>query len=253
MLPDRPETLDSINNLAEVYNARGRYREAEALYRESLEAKRRVLGPEHLAALQTAQNLADVYAAEGRHEEAEKLSRETVAISRRVLGADHSLTLVMMGSLARDYADEHRYPEAERLASEVLETSRRVLGADHPSTLAALSRLADVDNAQGLFARAAPLAQEARAGYERIGSKTGPGLGNARAALGRALTGLKRYSEAEAEFLGAEGLLSAGKGRDYKQCLESVVEMYRAWDRSEPDKGHAAQAETWKAKLDSPQ
>jgi Transposase DDE domain/Tetratricopeptide repeat len=39
-----PQTLTSLNNLAFLYNAQGRYGEAEPLYREALQGRREVLG-----------------------------------------------------------------------------------------------------------------------------------------------------------------------------------------------------------------
>jgi hypothetical protein len=45
--PDHPDTLDSRSNLARVLAARGRLEEAEAEYRAVLEARTRVLLPDH--------------------------------------------------------------------------------------------------------------------------------------------------------------------------------------------------------------
>jgi hypothetical protein len=42
-----PQTLISLNDLAVLYQAQGRYGEAEPLHREVLEARRDVLGPRH--------------------------------------------------------------------------------------------------------------------------------------------------------------------------------------------------------------
>ena len=36
-----------MNNLADVYDEEGKYAQAEALYSQTLEIQRRVLGPEH--------------------------------------------------------------------------------------------------------------------------------------------------------------------------------------------------------------
>ena len=44
---DHPDTLQSVNNLAALYQTQGRYREAEPLYRRALAASEKVLGPEH--------------------------------------------------------------------------------------------------------------------------------------------------------------------------------------------------------------
>jgi hypothetical protein len=74
-------------------------------------------------------------------------------------------------------------------------------------------------------------------------------MGEARAALGGALTGLKRYAEAEPELIEAERLLSTEKNGGYKKCVEALVTMYERWEQSQPGKGHRASAATWKAKL----
>ena len=44
--PEHPDTLASVNNLAGLYEATGRYEAAEPLYQRALEASERVLGPE---------------------------------------------------------------------------------------------------------------------------------------------------------------------------------------------------------------
>ena len=44
---DHPDTADSLNNLAGLYHAQGRYDEAEPLYDEALSITRRVLGADH--------------------------------------------------------------------------------------------------------------------------------------------------------------------------------------------------------------
>ena len=56
--PEHPETLISVNNLAELYKAQGRYGEAEPLYKRALAASERALGPEHPDTLASVDNLA---------------------------------------------------------------------------------------------------------------------------------------------------------------------------------------------------
>jgi tetratricopeptide (TPR) repeat protein len=41
---EHPDVAQSLNNLALLYNSQGRYSEAEALYKQALELKRRNLG-----------------------------------------------------------------------------------------------------------------------------------------------------------------------------------------------------------------
>jgi len=58
---EHPDTLQSVNNLAAVYDAQRRYGEAGPLFRRALDAYERVLGREHPQTLISANNLAELY------------------------------------------------------------------------------------------------------------------------------------------------------------------------------------------------
>jgi Flp pilus assembly protein TadD len=75
---DHRETLTRVNNLASMYNALGRGREAEPLYRRALEGRLRVLGEEHIDTLTSVNNLAALYYGQGRYAEAEPLFKPHV-------------------------------------------------------------------------------------------------------------------------------------------------------------------------------
>ena len=45
--PDHPRCRASLNNLAELYRAQGRYADAEPLYKRSLAIREKALGPDH--------------------------------------------------------------------------------------------------------------------------------------------------------------------------------------------------------------
>jgi hypothetical protein len=65
-----------MNNLASTLLQENRYAEADKLYAEVLQAKRRVLGPEHPDTLLSMGNLASALRGEQRYAEAEKLLLE---------------------------------------------------------------------------------------------------------------------------------------------------------------------------------
>ena len=67
---EHPQTLVSINNLASVYSATGRYSEAEPFYDRVLEARERVLGPPDPDTLNSVTNFGFLYEATGRYDEA---------------------------------------------------------------------------------------------------------------------------------------------------------------------------------------
>ena len=66
----------------------GRYDEAESMYQETLETRRRTLGAEHPDTLTSLNNLAASYYSQGRYDKAESMFRETLEIRRRTLGAN---------------------------------------------------------------------------------------------------------------------------------------------------------------------
>ena len=68
-----PDTLGTVENLANVYRNQGQYEKAEQLYQHVLEGREEKLGSKHPDRLATADELAAVYQSQGRHEDVEKL------------------------------------------------------------------------------------------------------------------------------------------------------------------------------------
>ena len=81
---EHPDTLASVNNLAALYHAQGRYGEAEPLFKRALEASERVLGKEHPDTLASVNNLAALYFAQRDWTRAAQFwRRSTAAIAAR--------------------------------------------------------------------------------------------------------------------------------------------------------------------------
>ena len=88
-------------NLATVLAKEDHYAEAENLVRETLDTRRRVLGPEHPDTVHSMSHLSNLLSDEGHYAEAEKMKRETLDIQRRVLGPEHPETLMSMVDLSQ--------------------------------------------------------------------------------------------------------------------------------------------------------
>jgi tetratricopeptide (TPR) repeat protein len=82
-----PDVATSLNNLAGLYRAQGRYDEAEPLYRQALELSRELLGERHPDVATSLNNLAYLYQSQGRYDEAEPLYRQALELSRELLGS----------------------------------------------------------------------------------------------------------------------------------------------------------------------
>ncbi len=123
-----------MNNLARLYQAQGRYGEAEPLLRETLQRSREALGPQHPDTLVDMNNLAALYRAQGRYDEAEPLLREALQRSREALGSAHPRTLATELNLVIMLAAEGRIAAAAALHRQMEPQVLSWLGAELYST-----------------------------------------------------------------------------------------------------------------------
>jgi tetratricopeptide (TPR) repeat protein len=77
--PDHPNTVNSLNNLAVLYNTQDKYDLAEPLYKRALAINEKALGPDHPETAASLKNLAALYTdlAESLRERALAICPET--------------------------------------------------------------------------------------------------------------------------------------------------------------------------------
>ena len=144
-----------------VYDNLGLYPQAQSLFADAVEIRKRILGPENPDTLKSIHGLCRPVREQGRYAEAEKLQRDTLDVERRVLGNENPDTLASVAELAIIFYNEARYPEAEKLAQETLDTDRRVLGVEDDQTQWAMIILASIFADEGRLADAEKLYREA--------------------------------------------------------------------------------------------
>ncbi|KAK9384173.1 hypothetical protein V1515DRAFT_624563 [Lipomyces mesembrius] len=157
---DHPDTLTSMNNLADLFNSQGKYEAAEPLYEETLRLSKEGLGEDHPDTLASMNNLAALFKDQGKYEAAEPLYEETLRLSKEVLGEEHPITFTSMNNLAGLFANQGKYEAAEPLYKETLRLSKKVLGEEHPNTLTSMNNLASLFDSQGKYEAAEPLYKE---------------------------------------------------------------------------------------------
>ena len=135
----------------------GRWKEAETLQIQVIEANKRVLGKEHRTTLLSRENLTLIFMGQGRWEEAENLQIQVLEAQERVLGQEHPITLISKGNLALVFMNQGRWKEAENLLVQVVEAHKRVLGPEHPITLNSKGCLASAIMNQGRLEEAESL------------------------------------------------------------------------------------------------
>jgi serine/threonine protein kinase len=158
--PNHPDTLASMNNLANSYAEAGRTQEALKLREETLRLQKTTLGPDHPDTLVSMQNLANSYADAGRTQEALALNEETLRLRKAKLGPDNADTLWSMNNLANSYRAVGRAPEAVKLHEETLQRRKALVGPNHPDTLVSMNNLANAYSDAGRAEEALKLREE---------------------------------------------------------------------------------------------
>jgi hypothetical protein len=110
-----------LRSVAKLLHSQGKFAEAEPLYREALEGRRRRLGPGDSATLTSLESLAGILQAQGKLAEAEPLYRKALEGRRRRHGPRDPATLTSLESLAGILQAQGKLAEAEPLYREALE------------------------------------------------------------------------------------------------------------------------------------
>ncbi len=152
-----PSTVDSMNNLAALYQVWGQYSKAEPLYVKALQITREFLGARHPSALMSMNHLAGLYYFQGEYSKAEPLYVKTLQLRKEVLGEMHPDTLMTTNHLAGLYRSQRKYSKAETLFLKTLQLRREVLGEKHPNTFISMDGLAGLYESQGKYNKAEPL------------------------------------------------------------------------------------------------
>jgi tetratricopeptide (TPR) repeat protein len=112
----------------------GQYVEAEQMHQQTLELRRKVLGPEHPHTLASMSNFALVLNSQGKYDDAEEMHRRTLGLGERVLGNEHPDTLASLENLADLLRTQGKEGEAEEMYERV-QTLRLDATNIRPNTL----------------------------------------------------------------------------------------------------------------------
>ena len=113
--------------LLHLYQAQGRYADAELLCKRSLAIREKAFGPDHPNVAEFAGHIAGLYQAKGRYADAEPLYKRSLAIHEKVLGLDHPDVATSLSNLADLYRAEGRYTDAEPCTSGHWQYKRKCL------------------------------------------------------------------------------------------------------------------------------
>jgi tetratricopeptide (TPR) repeat protein len=164
---EHTSTLDTVNNLGNLYADQGKMAEAEAMYVRALRGYEKVWGAEHTSTLDTVNNLGLLYADQGKMAEAEAMYVRALRGFEKAWGAEHTSTLETVNNLGLLYADQGKMAEAEEMCVRALRGKEKAWGAKHTSTLETVNNLGSLYKNQGKMAEAETMYIRALRGFEK--------------------------------------------------------------------------------------
>ena len=170
MEPDERGVSFLIMDVGEMLREHGKLEQAEKLFTDALEVRRRVCGADDPKTLTSINNLGTLLCDMRRYFEAMPLLEEAMATRRATQGDRHPETLTAINNLASCFKAVGQYDRAEPLYVETLESRREVCGNRHPDTLTSLNNLATLYQGFGTVDKlelAEPLLKEATVGAKQ--------------------------------------------------------------------------------------
>ena len=140
LAPEDPSVVVTLNNLAFLFRRRGKFAEAEPLYRRALEINEKSLGPENPVLAVTLSNLAELCRAQKKYGEAESLYQRALAIREKVLQPGDPAVAVTLSNMASLYRFEGKLVEAEPLYRRALEIFEKAMDPDDPIVATEIGR-----------------------------------------------------------------------------------------------------------------
>lgn len=130
-------------NLAELLRIRGKYEEAEPLYKQYLEyLQRKSSGQDDPNVILALSGMAELYRSLSEFEKAKELYSQILASTKKTFGANHQNVAKVLNNMAELYRSEKRYDEAEQLYKQSIEITEKTLGKNSPELASLLESYA---------------------------------------------------------------------------------------------------------------
>jgi tetratricopeptide (TPR) repeat protein len=195
-----PEAAELWNNLALVYKALGRYKEAAKELETVLKADLQHFGEAHPTVATSRSNLALAYQDLGRYKEAAEQLETALQANLQHFGEAHPSVARDRSNLATVYQDLGRYEEAARELETALQADLQHFGEAHPTVATSRSNLALAYKALGRYKEAAKELETAlQADLQHFG-EAHPSVARDRSNLATIYQDLGRFKEAAREL-----------------------------------------------------
>jgi len=157
---DSPETVKSLNDLANLNFAMGEYESAIEKFSEALTKRKSIYGKKSLEASESMNDLAMVLREQGDYDQSEKLLTASLSIRKKLLPVESPEVAQSINNLGLLKEDMGELEEAKKLLEESLHIKEKIYGKIHPSVTETIGNLAYLLQQLGEYEEASKLFEE---------------------------------------------------------------------------------------------
>ena len=251
---DHPHVATSLNNVASCLQNLDRSTEALPKYEEALRMYERLFPGDNPYVALSRNNVATCLESLGRWDEALPKYEAALEMLKRLFPRDHPQVATNLNNVASCLQNLDRSAEALPKYEEALRMNERFFPGDNPYVAMSLNNLASCLESLGR-------SQEALCEYEASLEMFRRALPSGHSDSLYPQIGLAATFVALAQYVDAEALLRCAAEQcerledsrrlHWRGVLEQSVRLYEAWHAAEPEKGYAAEAAEWRAKLEA--
>jgi len=164
---DHPSTLDTVHNMALMFDKQGEHGKALEWYQCVLDGCEKTLGNDHSSTLGTVHNMALVFDNQGEYSKALEWYQRALDGCEETLGKDRPSILDAVHNMALVFDNQGEYSRALEWYQRALDGKEKTLGKDHPSTLDTVHNMALIFDDQEKYSKAREWYQRAFDGREK--------------------------------------------------------------------------------------
>jgi tetratricopeptide (TPR) repeat protein len=231
---DHPSTLNTVHNMAMVFDKQGQLEKALKWYGRALDGTEKTLGKDHPSTLNTVHNMAMVFDKQGQLEKALKWYGRALDGTEKILGKDHLRTLTIVHNMAGVFRTKGQYEKALEWYGRALDGYEKTLRKDHLRTLKIVRNMALVFDKQGQNEKALEWYGRALNGTEKTLGKDHPSTLNTFHDMGGLFDNQGQYEKALEWYRRALNGTEKTLGKDHPstrltlRCMEKTQSTFGA-------------------------
>lgn len=168
---EHSDTLQTLNNLSNIYYYDGKFDQAINGYKSVLEIQKKI-SDDNLDIALTYYNLGNTYDAKGDYEKALEYCESSLNIREKIVGIRHKLTASSLSVMGNIYLSINNIQMAEKYHVRALNIIEDISGTQHPSITVCLNSLGSIYCSQNKYQEAKSCYQKALAiGKKKLGDE----------------------------------------------------------------------------------